>query len=418
MSAPIRPLPLEAAPQRTESDATISSKPDEGSGFGEVLDLHLNEKADEKKPEPGQEPEKKPNELDASAWAVLGVQLTSLPIIVQTPAVERGHSCPQEEGATSAVVGAVATVESAATGAPLQSDELADKNVRAPSEVLPIAITAKTDLSSLMQKLAPAPEEQKLPPASEGKPEEVAGKPAESGEKLRGIPAAKQTPVLLNMENQDKSGSQEEQAGRFPVPQLEAASEQARVIGRPIVKTVEHPVEFPTEKATVDSANFNPSIRVESPTALPDTHRVTEVRALAVVDAIREQVWLVRAAKANELNVVLRPDANTELVLQLRHVDGQVHLQARCERGDFSWLDSQWSAIQNTLAQQGVRVEPLQAAYRTPEGGGNSMFMPDQRGSRQREERNSSFEQESSKNSKNSSPAKTGTQIRGWQTWA
>ena len=53
MSAPIRPLPVEAAPQRTES-AAINSKPNEGPAFGEVLDLHLDEKVEEKDEKPRQ----------------------------------------------------------------------------------------------------------------------------------------------------------------------------------------------------------------------------------------------------------------------------------------------------------------------------------------------------------------------------
>jgi hypothetical protein len=417
MSAPIRPLPVEAAPQRTES--ALNSKPDESSGFADVLDLHLTEKVEEEKQEPRQEPEKKPNQVDASAWAMLGIQLTNPPLIVETPTVERGHSCPQEGSALGAEVSPVATVEAAEIVDPPQSDGLADKNVRAPSVEIDGTTTAKADLSSLVQKLPPAAEEQKLPPAAEGKSEDVAGKAVETGEKVHGIPVAKQPPVLLNMEKQDRSGSQEQQPGRFQVAQVEAASEQARIVNRPILKTVQNSVEFPAEKTILDSANFTPGIRLESPSALPETQRVTEIRAVAVVDGIRDQVSLLRASKANELNVVLRPDANTELVLQLRHVDGQVHLQARCERGDFTWLDSQWSAIQNSLAQQGVRVEPLQAAYRTQDGGGNSMFTSDERGSRQREERNFPLEHPSSKNSKNSSrPAKTGTRMRGWQSWA
>jgi hypothetical protein len=420
MSAPIRPLPVEAAPQRTES--ALNSKPDERSGFADVLDLHLGEKVEEKKEEPTQGPEKKPKDVDPSVWAMLGIQLTNPPLIVETPNLilaERGHSCPQDGSAMGAEFSAVATVEVGEIVDRPQSDGLADTNVRAPSLEIDGTTTPKADISPLVQKLAPAPLEQKLPPAPDGKSEDVAGKPVETGEKVHGIPVAKQAAVLLKMEKQDRSGSQEQQPGRFQVPQIEAASEQARIVNRPILKTVQNSVEFPAEKTILGSANFTAGIRLESPSALPETQRVTEIRAVAVVDGIRDQVSLLRASKANELNVVLRPDANTELVLQLRHVDGQVHLQARCERGDFTWLDSQWSAIQNSLAQQGVRVEPLQAAYRAQDGGGNSMFTSDERGSRQREERSFPLEHPSSKNSKNSSrPAKTGTRMRGWQSWA
>jgi hypothetical protein len=58
--------------------------------------------------------------------------------------------------------------------------------------------------------------------------------------------------------------------------------------------------------------------------------------------------------------VVLRPDANTELFLHLSRRDGQIEASVRCERGDFHQLNALWSQLQDALAQQKVRLNPLQ----------------------------------------------------------
>jgi hypothetical protein len=222
--------------------------------------------------------------------------------------------------------------------------------------------------------------------------------------------------MLLTTEKQEATSSPE-QHPRFDLSQIEAAvTEQEAPVLRPSIKPVEHPIEFRTERI---QDTFSPALRVDSSHVPTETPRVADIRAVAVVDSIREHVQILRVSQQNELQVVLRPDAQTELFLQIRHIDGQIHLQARCERGDFNWLDSQWSAVQNSLANQGVRVEPLQAAFRAQDSF-SSTLMHDERGS-QREQRpaNLSFEQEIPKQTKSSSrPTSSGPRARGWQSWA
>jgi hypothetical protein len=67
----------------------------------------------------------------------------------------------------------------------------------------------------------------------------------------------------------------------------------------------------------------------------------------------------IRENGAERLGVSVKVDAQTELFLQLTQKDGQLQATLRCERGDFSALDSQWAQLQQTLARQNVQLMPL-----------------------------------------------------------
>jgi hypothetical protein len=67
----------------------------------------------------------------------------------------------------------------------------------------------------------------------------------------------------------------------------------------------------------------------------------------------------IRQKGAESLSVSLKVDAGTELFLQLTNKDGQLQASLRCERGDFSALESQWTQLQQSLARQNVQLMPL-----------------------------------------------------------
>jgi len=69
---------------------------------------------------------------------------------------------------------------------------------------------------------------------------------------------------------------------------------------------------------------------------------------------------------AESMAVVLKPDAQTEIFLHLASRNGQIEIQARFERGDFASLNGQWAQLQQTLAQQGVRLSNLQESFNQP----------------------------------------------------
>lgn len=83
---------------------------------------------------------------------------------------------------------------------------------------------------------------------------------------------------------------------------------------------------------------------------------------------VRESA-LVKKHGSDSMAVVLRPDAETELFVHLSQSNGQMEATIRCERGDAHQLGALWSQLQESLAQQKIKLAPLQE---TP--GGNSNF--------------------------------------------
>jgi hypothetical protein len=77
---------------------------------------------------------------------------------------------------------------------------------------------------------------------------------------------------------------------------------------------------------------------------------------------VMREVALVRQHSSDSMAVVLRPDAETELLVHFTRRDGQIEAFVRCERGDAHQLGALWPQLQETLAHQKVRLAPLQDA--------------------------------------------------------
>jgi hypothetical protein len=76
---------------------------------------------------------------------------------------------------------------------------------------------------------------------------------------------------------------------------------------------------------------------------------------------IQSEVQVLNTARMDKMSVVLRPDGQTEILLRLQMQDGQVEAHARCDRGNFDALNSEWRQLQQTLFACGVRLAPLDA---------------------------------------------------------
>lgn len=85
-----------------------------------------------------------------------------------------------------------------------------------------------------------------------------------------------------------------------------------------------------------------------------------------ILQSLTREVAQFKCYNAESMAVVLKPDAHTEIFLHLVTRNGQIDIQARFERGDFSALNGQWSQLQQTLAQQGVRLGSLQEGFHQP----------------------------------------------------
>lgn len=75
---------------------------------------------------------------------------------------------------------------------------------------------------------------------------------------------------------------------------------------------------------------------------------------------VLREAALVKKYGSDSMAVVLRPDAETELFVHLTQRNGQVEATVRCERGDAQHLGALWPQLQESLAQQKVRLAPLE----------------------------------------------------------
>jgi hypothetical protein len=99
-----------------------------------------------------------------------------------------------------------------------------------------------------------------------------------------------------------------------------------------------------------------------------DPSRADELPTPAVdrlAQAITGQVLSLKRAGEHSLDVSMRPDRNTELSLHLTLRDGRVDVMARLERGSIEILQRHWGELQQTLAQQGIRVGQLASSSAT-----------------------------------------------------
>jgi hypothetical protein len=104
-------------------------------------------------------------------------------------------------------------------------------------------------------------------------------------------------------------------------------------------------------------------------------------------------------------------------------VNGQVLVQARCDRGDIARLESNWSGIQQTLANQGVRVEALQHGSnlqnQSHDWNYSSNSSQQQETSRERAVEQNFVERKLERpKGTQSQPTRANTAVRGWQSWA
>ena len=85
-----------------------------------------------------------------------------------------------------------------------------------------------------------------------------------------------------------------------------------------------------------------------------------------VSEVITREVRMFKRGGDDLVEVVLTPDAKTQISLRLQWREGQVEVQARCDLGDRQSLNQQWPQLQASMAQHGVRLSHL--SERSPTG--------------------------------------------------
>ena len=93
-------------------------------------------------------------------------------------------------------------------------------------------------------------------------------------------------------------------------------------------------------------------------------------------EMISLQVMHVQETGADEMRVVIKPDAGLQLSLHLQQRDGGVEVQAVLDRGNFGLLNRHWPELQQQLELRGVRVAPLANAEQSFGGGSEGFRQP------------------------------------------
>jgi hypothetical protein len=118
----------------------------------------------------------------------------------------------------------------------------------------------------------------------------------------------------------------------------------------------------------------------------------------------------------NSMQVVIKPDAGTQLSLELRQQGGNVEVQAVLQQGDFNHLNQQWPDLQQRLDERGIRLAPL-----TDDGASGSNNSGGEAFQNKQNQTNGVVPELSLVNSPagrfTPEAAQTSTH-RGWETWA
>ena len=154
----------------------------------------------------------------------------------------------------------------------------------------------------------------------------------------------------------------------------------------------------------------------------------------AMVDRVSSlllrETSLVRQYSSDSMAVVLRPDDGTELYVHFARRNGQIEATIRCDRGDVQQLGALWPQLQKSLAQQRVRLAPLQegpsanlifthSAGSSGGGGGSQRHSPSDRQSMDEwSAPASSVPDRSHVRGRGGSRRRLTTSRPGWETWA
>ena len=379
MNQPIRcePLPFlkkngEAAaeaPLCTEADAESTSD------FGQLLNAELSEAPKNSNAAPEEQSPREAEALAAYGVAPLLVQMVPQEILIsaresQNPTTD---SFPRPPGGEEVMAEAHFVTPNPAT---LEPQPPPAKNI-IPRELQLVAEASEQNLPSQPKEASPPPEQ-------------ISGKQPEPAKKSNGMVTAQRTPMLMTSQ-QEKSALRQEQP--VAVEHFEAPSFEQYVRIEPVAAKPLRSEQTGNFEATAIEADLPQTPRFEVVSGEIELQPARPVEPVTIVEEIRTHIELLKTSTAEKLDVVVRPDAQTELKIQVEKVNGQIHVQVRCDRGDFAALETQWSAIQNSLATQGIRIEPLQqgtGAQLQQQGSHNSHNFSGQH-SNQREERPAVF---------------------------
>ncbi len=120
------------------------------------------------------------------------------------------------------------------------------------------------------------------------------------------------------------------------------------------------------ESTTVDTQAVMASLAVGKTDAAPlgevsETTQVPLPRSVSrLADQLSGEVVLMQRLRSGAMTAVLKPDADSELRVDLRRREGRLEIRAIMERGDSQAISEGWPELQQRLRSQGVHLLPLE----------------------------------------------------------
>lgn len=141
-------------------------------------------------------------------------------------------------------------------------------------------------------------------------------------------------------------------------------------------------------------------------------------------DLIALHAFRLRDFGTESMQVIIKPDQNLHLSLNVQMRDGAVEVTANLQKGDFELLNRHWAELQQQLESRGIRLAPLSQSENHANNNSSQSS-------------NNSFSQHSRREQSEEKPARTGafaefaltsvlvpkrtnkvTSPRGWESWA
>ena len=177
--------------------------------------------------------------------------------------------------------------------------------------------------------------------------------------------------------------------------------------------------------ATVSIAQDNPvrlTPAVENAAAASNFSGVRGSALERTHDLMASNATRMVSANADLLQVVIKPDAGTQLSLELRQRGGGIEAQAVLQAGDFENLKQHWPELQQRLELRGIKLAPLTNDGGSASWSGNQGFKNQQPPPGERESFRpgvfAGFVPAVENNNLPEEPANQAAPTRGWQTWA
>jgi hypothetical protein len=135
----------------------------------------------------------------------------------------------------------------------------------------------------------------------------------------------------------------------------------------------ENSVEVPsiqsgTTVAMKEAGNASGTASAQTPVETGTTHSRLQQLILG-------EVTVMRHFQPDKMEVVLRPDSQTRISLQLHLRGDQVDATARCDEGNYTLLNTHWGDLQRDMERGGVHLAPLRdSQYGFGSGGSSQNF--------------------------------------------